>query len=160
MRTLLIGMVAAAAATIFTPAANADPPCNNQACLSKPFSQAGVPFIGHWVAHEEGVTVNPDGTGTETYPDRSTCPNAPMAGCGKTGTVNFTLGSVMQGSSGAWDTAYGYVTSGTLQRGSFVTIQLVDNGNGMAFSTGGGDTMFPFCKIINNTKANSYDCGA
>jgi hypothetical protein len=54
----------------------------NQAQLGKPFSVAGGPYIGHWGAHEETLTVNADGTGTERYSDRSICPNAPMAGCG------------------------------------------------------------------------------
>ena len=73
--------------------------------------------------------------------------------------MNFKLGSV-QTSTNPWDTAYGNVVSGVLERGAFVTLQLVDGGNGMLFSAGGGDNGFPFCKIVNGGKANSADCGA
>ena len=104
---------AAAAALAFSPLAHADP--GGQAGLSRPFSQAGGPFIGQWGAHGESVTVNADGTGVETS---------------RMGTMNFTLGSV-QTSTNPWDTAYGNVTGGALQRGAFVTVQLVDGGNGM-----------------------------
>lgn len=72
--------------------------------------------------------------------------------------MNFTLGSV-QGPP-TWDTAYGNVTGGVLQRGAFVTLQLVDGGNGMDFSAGGGDSNFPFCKIVNGSRVNNADCGA
>lgn len=146
MKKALIGAgagVTAAAAITFSPLAHGDP--GGQAGLSRPFSQAGGPFVGQWGAHGESVTVNADGSGVETA---------------RNGTMNFSLGSVMQGSSGTWDTAYGNVVSGTLERGAFVTIQLVDGGNGMAFSAGGGDNMFPFCKYVNGNKVNSADCGA
>ncbi|WP_155764263.1 hypothetical protein [Mycobacterium colombiense] len=130
-----------AAGIACAPLAQADP---NQADLSKPFSVAGAPFIGQWGAHGESVTVNADGSGVETA---------------RRGTMNFKLGSV-QTSTNPWDTAYGNVTSGFLERGAFVTLQLVDGGQGMTFSAGGGDNGFPFCKIVNGGKANSYDCGA
>ncbi len=29
----------------------------------------------------------------------------------------------------------------------------------MLFSAGGGDTNFPFCKSVNGSPVNSYDCG-
>ncbi len=45
-----------------TPTALADP-CNNQACLQRPFSQAGGPYVGDWCAHNEHVVVNADGSG-------------------------------------------------------------------------------------------------
>jgi hypothetical protein len=90
------------------------------------------------------VTVNADGTGVETS---------------SMGMMNFTLGSV-QTSTNPWDTAYGNVTGGSLERGAFVTLQLVDAGQGMKFSAGGGDTSFPFCKIVNGNRLNSADCGA
>lgn len=144
MRKLLItAVVAALAAITFVPVVHADP--GGQAGLSRPFSAAGGPFIGDWGAHKERVTVNADGSGVET--------------AGR-GTLYFTLGSV-QTSANPWDTAYGNVTSGFLERGAFVTLQLQDGGNGMAFSTGGGDTMFPFCKVgAGGNYLNSYDCGA
>jgi hypothetical protein len=132
-----------AAGIACAPVVQADP-CNNQACLQKSFAEAGGPFIGSWGAHGEGVTVNADGSGVETT---------------RRGTLNFQLNAV-QTSTTPWDTAYGGVVSGFLQRGAFVTIQLVDGGNGMNFSAGGGDSNFPFCKIVNNSKVNSADCGA
>jgi hypothetical protein len=49
---------------------------------------------------------------------------------------------------------------GIMPVGSYVTMQLVDGGNGMLFSMGGGDQGFPFCKIVDGSKANSADCGA
>jgi hypothetical protein len=142
-KTLMIPAVLAAGGIACVPLGQADP-CTTQACLQKSFVEAGGPFIGSWGAHGEGVTVNTDGSGVETTPR---------------GTLNFQLNSV-QTSTTPWDTAYGGVVSGFLQRGAFVTIQLVDGGNGMNFSAGGGDTNFPFCKIVNNSKVNSADCGA
>ena len=134
---------ALAAGIACVPVAQAEP-CNNQACLSKSFSEAGAPFVGEWGAHGESVTVNADGSGVEIA---------------KRGTLNFKLGSV-QTSTTPWDTAYGNVVSGFLERGAFVTIRLVDGGNGMAFSAGGGDSDFPFCKLVNGSRVNSNDCGA
>lgn len=120
------------------PLAQADP---GQAGLSQPFSQAGGPFIGSWGAHKERVVVNADGSGTETYSG---------------GTMSFKLGSVQQP-----QTAYGNVVSGgNSPVGSYVTMQLVDGGNGMLFSAGGGDNNFPFCKMVNGSSVNSADCGA
>jgi hypothetical protein len=142
MRKLLVG-VAALAAIACTPLAHADP--GGQAGLAKPFAEAGQPFIGNWRAHGEAVTVNGDGTGSETA---------------ARGQVLFRLGSVQQSNTGQWDTAYGNVVSGFLERGSFVTVQLVDGGNGMLFSAGGGDSGFPFCKMVNGSSVNSADCGA
>jgi len=142
VRPLLIPAVVAAGIAC-TPVAQADP-CNTQACLQKSFAEAGGPFIGSWGAHGEGVTVNADGSGVETS---------------RRGTLNFQLNSV-QTSTAPWDTAYGGVESGFLQPGAFVTIRLVDGGRGMAFSAGGGDNDFPFCKIVNDSKVNSADCGA
>ena len=133
---LLIGFV-------YAPVAQADPG-GGQAALQRSFAEAGGPFIGSWGAHGEGVTVNADGAGVETS---------------RRGTVNFKLGSV-QTSTTPWDTAYGNVVSGFLERGAFVTLMLVDGGNGMAFSAGGGDNNFPFCKVVNGGYANSADCGA
>jgi hypothetical protein len=31
-----------------------------------------APFVGSWHAHEEGLDVQPNGNGRETYPDKST----------------------------------------------------------------------------------------
>jgi hypothetical protein len=141
MKLMMTGLATCLFLTLSSPA-QADP--GGQAGLSEPFYQAGGPFVGQWGAHGEGVTVNPDGTGVETS---------------RMGTTNFTLGSV-QTSSNPWDTAYGAVTDGNLKRGAFVTLQLVDGGQGMKFSAGGGDANFPFCKIVNENRLNSVDCGA
>lgn len=112
--------------------------------LSQPFSVAGAPYIGDWQAHGEHLTVNPDGTGTETY---------------RNGTVNFRMSSVQ--SQGQPNTAYGNVTGGgKAEPGSYVTMQLVDGGNGLLLSVANGDNGFPFCKVVNGSYANSADCGA
>jgi hypothetical protein len=135
-------VVPAALATTIAcaPVAQADP-CNNQACLQRPFSQAGGPYIGDWGAHKEHVVVNADGSGTETS---------------SYGTVNFRMTFV----STSDPTASGNVTGGAKQVGSYVNMQLVDSGNGMLFSVGGGDQNFPFCKMVGGSYANSADCGA
>jgi hypothetical protein len=140
MRKLLIGGLAAVAAVACVPITKADP-CNNQACLQKSFSQAGGPYVGNWSAHNERVVVNADGSGTETS---------------SYGTVNFTMTFV----STSDPTASGNVTGGAKQVGSYVNMQLVDSGNGMLFSMGGGDQNFPFCKMVRGSYANSADCGA
>jgi hypothetical protein len=140
MKVAVILPALLAASIPLAPLAYADP---GQAGLSRSFAEAGGPFIGSWGAHGESVTVNADGSGVETS---------------RMGAMNFKLGSV-QGPP-TWDTAYGNVTGGVLQRGAFVTLQLVDGGNGMNFSAGGGDSNFPFCKIVNGNKVNSADCGA
>jgi hypothetical protein len=130
---------ALAAAIACAPMAQADP-CNNQACLQSPFSQAGGPYVGNWGAHGEHVVVNADGSGTETS---------------NYGTVNFKMTFV----STSDPTASGNVTGGAKQAG-YVTMQLVDSGNGMLFSMGGGDQNFPFCKLVGGSAVNSADCGA
>ena len=133
-----------AAGIACAPVVQADPG-GGQAALQKSWAEAGGPFIGSWGAHGESVTVNADGSGVETA---------------RTGTMNFKLGSV-QTSTNPWDTAYGNVVSGVvLERGAFVTLELVDGGNGMLLSAGGGDNGFPFCRIVNGSKVNSIDCGA
>jgi Protein of unknown function (DUF2510) len=65
-----------------------------------------APFVGHWAGgHSGGIDIYSDGTGRWTYSDTSTCPNAPLAGCGITGTADFRLTSVANG------TATGSVTA-------------------------------------------------
>jgi hypothetical protein len=134
---LAANSIVLAAAALAAPA-HADP---GQAGLSQPFSVAGGPFVGDWGAHRERVVVNSDGSGTETYSG---------------GTMTFKLGSVQEP-----QTAYGNVVSGgNSPRGSYMTMQLVDGGNGMLFSAGGGDNNFPFCKYVGGSPVNSADCGA
>jgi hypothetical protein len=139
MKTAL-GAFSAVAALTLAALVHADPG-GDQAGLSQPFSEAGGPYIGQWGAHGESLTVDSDGTGSETYSG---------------GTVNFKLGSVQ----GPPPAAYGYVTGGVKEVGSYVTLTLVDGGQGLLLSVGGGDQNFPFCKIVNGNKVNSYDCGA
>jgi hypothetical protein len=140
MMTKLIGGAAAIAAITCTPVAHADP--GDQAALSKPFSQAGAPFVGDWGAHEEHIIINSDGTGTETS---------------SSGTVNFALGSVMN----EGPTAMGNITSGgNAEPGSYVALKLVDSGRGLIVDIAKGDQAFAFCKTVNGNKLNSSDCGA
>lgn len=119
------------------PLAHADP-CTTQACLSQPFSSAGGLFVGDWGAHKEHVTVNSDGSGTENS---------------SYGTRGFKMTYVQ--SVGQPTTAYGNVPGG-----GYVTMVLVDGGNGMLFSMANGDNNFPFCKMVNGSYVNSADCGA
>ena len=113
-----------------------------------------APFVGSWHAHEEGLDIQPNGNGRETYADKSTCPDAPAAGCGKTGTVDFTLTSV------SGDTATGAITGASNPKdpiGGPVTIKLVGGGQKLQLWMAGGDQGFPFC---NSNDASHYYCGA
>jgi hypothetical protein len=88
-----------------------------------------APFLGHWGGGHSGVLdIHSDGTGRWTYSDMSTCPDAPLAGCGITGTADFRLTSVANG------TATGSVTSGSNPKndpvGEPVTIVLGSGLNG------------------------------
>jgi hypothetical protein len=116
-----------------------------------------APFVGSWHAHEEGLDIQPNGNGRETYADKSTCPDAPAAGCGITGTVDFTLTSV------SGDTATGAITAASNPKhpiGGPVTIKLVGDGQGLQLSVAGGDQGFPFCNSNDNLDASHYYCGA
>jgi len=67
-----------------------------------------APFVGHWGGgHSGSLDIHSDGAGRWTYADISTCPNAPLAGCGITGIAEFSLTSVANG------TATGSVTGGS-----------------------------------------------
>ncbi|MGB7871510.1 MAG: hypothetical protein WBM01_25150 [Mycobacterium sp.] len=140
MKTLIA--VALLALSLLAAPAYADP-CNNQACLSQPFSVAGGPYVGEWVAHGERVVVSPDGSGTEVS---------------NYGTVTFKMGSV---STDQPITAQGNITGGgRAEPGSWVSMQLVDGGRGMLFGMANGDQQFPFCKSVGGSPVNSADCGA
>ena len=145
MRTItLAAAVAVVAALIFAPSATADVPGIAQ-------------FAGSWHAHEEGLNIQPNGHGRETYNDRSTCPNAPMSGCGVAGTIDFTLTSV------SGDTATGTIIAASNPKqpiGGPVTIELVGGGQGLLLSIAGGDQGFPFCNSNDNDAARHYYCGA
>jgi hypothetical protein len=115
-----------------------------------PLAQADVPglgpFVGQWVAPGESLTVNADGSGTETYDG---------------GSVNFQIGGVQPPPPQPDYTAYGNITSGGyVERGSYVAITLVDDGQGVLLSVANGDSGLPFCKIVDGSKVNSADCGA
>ena len=115
-----------------------------------PMAQADVPglgpFVGQWGAHGESLTINSDGSGSETY---------------NGGSVNFQISGVQPPPPQPDHTAYGNITGGGhAERGSFVTLTLVDGGNGLLLSVANGDNNFPFCKRVNGSYVNSADCGA
>jgi hypothetical protein len=114
------------------------------------FSQAAAhadvpglgPFVGQWGAHGESLTVNPDGSATETS---------------RYGSVN------LQFRAADGSTAAGIITSATNPRtpaGGQAGLDLVDGGRGLLLTVMGGDNRFPFCKIVNGSNLNSADCGA
>jgi hypothetical protein len=143
MRKIALASLATAA-MVFAPSAVADIP--------------GIaPFVGSWHAHEEGLDIHPNGHGRETYNDRSTCPDAPMAGCGIGGTTDFVLTSV------SGDTATGTITASSNPKnptGGPVTITLVGGGQGLELSIAGGDQGFPFCHSNDTGDALHIYCGA
>jgi hypothetical protein len=116
-----------------------------------------TPFVGSWHAHEEGLDIQANGHGRETYNDRSTCPDAPMAGCGIAGTTDFMLTWV------SGDAATGTITAATDPKqpiGGPVTIKLVGDGQGLELFISGGDQGFPFCNSNDDDAARHYYCGA
>jgi hypothetical protein len=77
-----------------------------------------------------------------------------MAGCGITGTVDFTLSAV------SGDTATGAVTAASNSKnpvGGPASITLVGGGQGLQLTVAGGDTGFGFC---NSTATDRSYCGA
>ena len=108
-------------------------------------------------AHGESLDIQPNGNGRETYAGTSTCPDAPAAGCGRAGTVDFTLTSV------SGDTATGAVTAALNLKdpsGGPVTIKLVGDGQGLQLSVAGRDQGSPFYNSNDNLHASHYYCGA
>jgi hypothetical protein len=144
MKNIALAGLVTAAALAFTPPASAD--------------VGGLaPFVGSWHAHEEGLDIRPSGHGHETSNDRSTCTDAPMAGCGIAGTTDFMLTSV------SGDTASGTITAASNPKnptGGPVTIKLVGGGEGLQLWMAGGDQGFPFCNSNDNGDARHYYCGA
>jgi hypothetical protein len=144
MRTSALAAGVAAAALLVAPSAHAH-------------TSAIAPFVGSWHAHEEGLEIQPNGHGREMYNDRSTCPNAPMSGCGIAGTADFLLTSV------SGDTASGTITASSNPKdpiGGPVTITLVGGGQGLQLWIAGGDQGFPFCNSNDDDAARHYYCGA
>jgi len=132
------------AALVFAPSAAADVP-------------GLAPFVGGWHAHEEGLVIDADGHGQETYSDRSTCPNAPMSGCGVAGSTDFVLTSV------SGDRATGKITAVSNPRnpiGGPVTIKVVGGGQGLQLTIAGGDQGFTFCNSNDGDDARHFYCGA
>jgi hypothetical protein len=114
-------------------------------------------LVASWHAHEEGLDIQPTGHGHETSKDRSTCTDAPMAGCGIGGTTDFMLTSV------SGDTASGAITAASNPNkpiGGPVTIKLVGGGHGLELTIAGADQGFPFCNSNDNDAAMHYCCGA
>jgi hypothetical protein len=100
------------------------------------------PLVGQWVAHGETLTINADGTAVEPA---------------RLGMVNIRFRTA-DGNSAA-----GIVTRSTISNvpaGGQAGANLVDGGRGLLLTINGGDSSFPFCKIVNGSKANSADCGA
>jgi hypothetical protein len=113
------------------------------ALVFAPWAAADVPgitqFVGSWYAHEEGLDIQPNGTGRETYADKSTCRDVPAVGCGKTCIVDFTLTSV------SGDTATGAITAASNPRdpiGGPVTIKLVAAARGFSYGWRAGTGAF------------------
>jgi hypothetical protein len=135
--------VLATATLVFAPSALAD-------------VRGMAPFVGGRHAHEEGLDIQRNGHGRETYNDRSTCPNAPMAGRGIAGSTDFKLTSV------SGDTATGTITADSNPKnpiGGPVTIKLVGAGQGLELTIAGGDQGFPFCNDNDNDAASLYYWG-
>ncbi|WP_454792611.1 hypothetical protein [Mycolicibacterium lutetiense] len=141
MRTLLmIGAVPLVAIAGAAPVSA----CPGQAGLGEPFSVAGGPYVGRWGAHGEKMIVHADGTGLWSNSERS---------------MNFRMGEVQ--AVGQPNTAYGDITSGGYaEPGSFITMQIVDDGEGLLLSFANGDEQFPFCKWVNGSYPNNSECGA
>jgi hypothetical protein len=134
----------ATAALVFAPSAAAEVP-------------ELAPFVGSWHAHEEGLDIQPNGYGRETYADKSTCPDAPAAGGGKTGTVDFTLTSVSD------DTVTDAITTASNPKDPHRRAgdnQARRQRSGLQLWMAGGDQGFPFCNSNDNIDANHYYCGA
>jgi hypothetical protein len=82
-----------------TPAGKPAPP-TSQSAPSTDLAAQLAPFLGHWSGgHSGALDIHPDGAGRWAYEDVSTCPNAPLAGCGIEGTVDFKLTSVTNGTA-------------------------------------------------------------
>lgn len=90
-----------------TPTAQPAPPSSVPAPSAPGATAPGwAPFVGHWSGgHSGALDIRSDGTGRWTYDDRSTCPDAGLAGCGIAATVDFRLTSLSNG------TATGSVTA-------------------------------------------------
>lgn len=105
-----------------------------------PAGVAGIgPFVGRWQAHKEGLVIDANGHGHQTFTG---------------GSVDFALTSV------SGDTATGTVTASSAPDstvvGDPVTVTLVGNGQGLKLSRG-KEQQFPYC---NSNSPSNYYCGA
>jgi hypothetical protein len=83
------------------------------------------------------LDIQSDGTGRWTYSDFASCPDAPLSGCGITGTTDFTLASVDNGTATGKVTATSSPVHGAV--GSPVTIvQGSANGLGVVLAVSMG----------------------
>ncbi|WP_116374144.1 hypothetical protein [Mycobacterium sp. MFM001] len=137
-KKLMVVPAVLAAAIACAPLVRADP--GDQAALGRPFAEAGGPFVGQWQAHGESLTIDANGSAAEVTGSR---------------TLTFRFTYVQGPPSQPDTTAYGNQPDG-----GYATATLVDGGRGLTLSVAGADQGFPFCKVINGSKANSYDCGA
>jgi hypothetical protein len=132
---------------LWSPNSHADG--GDQRNLEQPFSTAGGPFVETWSAHKEGLVINPDGTGTETYSG---------------GTVGFRLGGVQGPPQTPNLQADGVITSSASKIGpigGYAGATLIDGGRGLLWYVANGDQGFSFCKRgVNGSYVNPADCGA
>ncbi|TSE00694.1 hypothetical protein FOS14_06620 [Skermania sp. ID1734] len=143
--------------TVATACSDRSNPPSDVSATSSQSTTVPSAFVGTWHAHEERLTIDGNGHGRETYSDRSSCPDAPMSGCGVTGIVDFTLTSFGR------DTATGKVTASSNPKtpiGGAVTIKLLGEGQGLELTVAGGDSGFPFCNDKDDDHARHYYCGA
>ncbi|OBA80767.1 hypothetical protein A9W99_16010 [Mycobacterium sp. 1164966.3] len=115
------------------------PPAPTSATTT-PAGVAGIgPFVGRWQAHKEGLVIDANGHGHQTFTG---------------GSVDFALTSV------SGDTATGTVTASSAPDstvvGDPVTVTLVGNGQGLKLSRG-KEQQFPYC---NANSPSNYYCGA
>jgi hypothetical protein len=94
-----------------------------------------APFVGQWSGGHSGkLDIHSDGSGRWTYEDRSTCPNAPLVGCGITGTTVFTLASVANGTARGSVTTSSDPTNGAPVGGPVTIVLGSANGTGVVLA--------------------------
>ena len=128
-----------------TPAGKPAPP-SSQSAPSTDLSAQLAPFLGRWSGgHSGALNIHPDGTGRWEYEDVSTCPDAPLSGCGITGTVDFKLTSVANGTATGSATASSNPAYGAVG-GPVKIVQGSANGMGVVLAVSIGKmTGWNFC---------------
>jgi hypothetical protein len=118
------------ASTSSTPAGKPAPPSSQSAPTTDLAAQL-APFLGHWNGgHSGAINIHSDGTGNWGYPDTSSCPDAPLAGCGVSGTTDFKLTSVSNGTATGTITTSSNPAHGTAG-GPVTIVQSSANGLGV-----------------------------